>query len=637
MQIRELVLYGYNGQIRHLTFKLGEVNIITGKSQSGKSVIGDIIDYCLGGTSCNIADGKVRDNVSWYGLLLQLDSEQIFVARKNPDHGDDTTAYCYIEIGESVEIPHTCQWESNANVIGLEEILSRRIGISENIHRPPEGQSRLAVSANIRHALYYCFQKQTEIATNESLFHKQSEDFITQTIRDTIPYFLGIVSEEALALVSERSILTRQRTLEKRKLGENQELIGGGLQRAISLLSEAKAVGLISTEVEPDYNDYPGLTKLLQGLTQWQPTDIYEVGMDRLTYLQSGLEYCYQELEEIESNIFKAKKFIDESSGYEEEASQQRVRLESIGLFEQLNFNNGMCPFCSGVLTSPLPSIEMVKASILNLDKAIANVTREKPRLQEFITGLEQERQRKQEEISNIKSEIDGIYEQQEESQKIKDLNSRRARVIGRVSLWVESVRNDVDYGKSEQKILELESRLKEIEQLLDRDSVEERKQSILSRMQIDMTEWAKELQLEHSGNPYRLDLKQVTVVVDKAERPVPLRQLGSGANWVGVHLITYFALQKFFIDANRPVPRFLFLDQPSQVYFPSESGKKKTDWYRVRGIYDFIFKRVEEMKEGLQVIIVDHANFDDVKFKDHILENWHDEENLIPREWYQG
>ena len=80
MQIRELVLYGYNGKVRHLPFALGQVNIITGRSKSGKSVVGDIIDYCLGGDSCNIADGVVRDNVAWYGLLLQFEHERVFVA-----------------------------------------------------------------------------------------------------------------------------------------------------------------------------------------------------------------------------------------------------------------------------------------------------------------------------------------------------------------------------------------------------------------------------------------------------------------------------------------------------------------------------------------------------------------------------
>lgn len=66
------------------------------------------------------------------------------------------------------------------------------------------------------------------------------------------------------------------------------------------------------------------------------------------------------------------------------------------------------------------------------------------------------------------------------------------------------------------------------------------------------------------------------TVVVDKPDRPVPLKQLGSGSNWVGVHLIAYFALQYYFIGTNRPVPSFLFFDQLSQVYFPSGLDEKK-------------------------------------------------------------
>ena len=87
MQILELVLYGKNGQKRTLSFKPGKVNIIPGESKAGKSAVGDIIEYCMGGSSCNIAVGIVRDNVAWYGLLLQFNTNKIFVARKNPDPG----------------------------------------------------------------------------------------------------------------------------------------------------------------------------------------------------------------------------------------------------------------------------------------------------------------------------------------------------------------------------------------------------------------------------------------------------------------------------------------------------------------------------------------------------------------------
>ncbi len=130
-----------------------------------------------------------------------------------------------------------------------------------------------------------------------------------------------------------------------------------------------------------------------------------------------------------------------------------------------------------------------------------------------------------------------------------------------------------------------------------------------------------------------------LNTIVDKPERPVPLKQLGSGSNWVGVHLIAYFALQHFFINAKRPVPRFLFLDQPSQVYFPSELDEKKIDWNEVNKMYQFIIKRTEEAAGKLQVIIVDHAepNGNGDLYNKYICENWWPiDKNLVPNNWYE-
>ena len=639
MQIRELVLYGYNGKVRHLPFALVQVNIITGRSKSGKSVVGDIIDYCLGGDSCNIADGVVRDNVAWYGLLLQFEHERVFVARKNPDKGQQTTGVCYIDIGEKIEVPDNCDFSSNTNVSGIEESLTRRIGISENLNTPPEGQSRLPLAANIRHALYYCFQGQDEIAAKNFLFHHQSDDFITQAIKDTIPYFLGAISEEALALENERSILKRKLTLEKRKLEENRYLMGGGSERAISLIGEARQAGLIDASTQIDYQNYREMYSVLQTAMNWSPSMIgSNSGMDRLTFLQSKLQEIRDEFDEIGISLDNARKFVGETAGYSGEAQHQKMRLESIGLFEQLNFNPGKCPLCSGTLEQPLPSVERIKASIVNLDKSIANVTREQPKLRAFISDLEREREKKQEEIKALEAEIDGLYQQESERARLRDINARRGKVVGRISLWVESVENDTESEKQEQVVKRIEGRIKEIDDILDRDSVEERKQSALSRIQEDMTKWAKALQLEHSDNPYRLDLNKVTVVVDKPERPVPLKQLGSGSNWVGVHLIAYFALQRFFVNANRPVPRFLFLDQPSQVYFPSELDEKQIDWNEVNKMYQFIIDRTIELNGKLQVIVVDHADLKEDSFRQFICENWWPiDKNLVPIDWYEN
>lgn len=46
--------------------------------------------------------------------------------------------------------------------------------------------------------------------------------------------------------------------------------------------------------------------------------------------------------------------------------------------------------------------------------------------------------------------------------------------------------------------------------------------------------------------------------------------------NWAHYHLIAHFALHNWFVTRQRPVPRFVFIDQPSQVYFPEDE-----DWQR--------------------------------------------------------
>ena len=471
------------------------------------------------------------------------------------------------------------------------------------------------------------------------MFHRQSDDFVTQAIKDTIPYFLGAINEEALALENERAVLKRRLTIERRRLEENRHLMGGGFERAVKLIGEARQVGLIDSSTQVDYQNYQEVFSLLQDTLNWSPQMVSSgSGMDRLTFLQSKLQEARNEYDEIGVSLDNARKFVGEASGYSSEAQHQKVRLESIGLFEHIDFDPGKCPLCSGTLENPLPSVEMIRTSIVNLDKSIANVTREQPKLRAFISTLEQERQKKQEEIRALEAEIDGIYQQEDERARLRDINARKGKVVGRISLWVESVQNDTESEQQEQVIREIEKRVQEIDSILDTDSVDERKQSALSRIQEDMTKWAKELQLEHCDNPYRLDLNKVTVIVDKPERPVPLKQLGSGSNWVGVHLIAYFALQHYFIVAKRPVPRFMFLDQPSQVYFPSEFDEKKTDWNEVNKIYQFVIDRTTELQGQLQVIIVDHADLKKDSFREFIRENWWpDDKNLVPIDWYKS
>ena len=50
------------------------------------------------------------------------------------------------------------------------------------------------------------------------------------------------------------------------------------------------------------------------------------------------------------------------------------------------------------------------------------------------------------------------------------------------------------------------------------------------------------------------------------------LRSMGSGANWLYCHVTLFLAMHKYFAELGEKcaIPSVLFLDQPTQVYFPN-------------------------------------------------------------------
>ena len=117
---------------------------------------------------------------------------------------------------------------------------------------------------------------------------------------------------------------------------------------------------------------------------------------------------------------------------------------------------------------------------------------------------------------------------------------------------------------------------------------------------------------------------------------------IGSGMNWVGYHLTAYLALQRFFIEQRRPVPSFIVLDQPSQAFFPRDreiggdlDQLTDTDRENTRRLYELTFQVVQQLDGALQVIALDHADFEDEWFAKAVVQRWRGGEALIPSDWF--
>ncbi|MCB0213444.1 MAG: DUF3732 domain-containing protein, partial [Anaerolineae bacterium] len=115
IQIKTIVLYNTDGNTRVLDFKLGQVNIITGKSSTGKSAIIEIISYCLGRSTFTIPEGAIRDNAVWYGVLFQLNETQIFIAKPAPANNAASQSQVYYEAGTEIAIPPLAELQPNSN------------------------------------------------------------------------------------------------------------------------------------------------------------------------------------------------------------------------------------------------------------------------------------------------------------------------------------------------------------------------------------------------------------------------------------------------------------------------------------------------------------------------------------------
>jgi predicted ATP-binding protein involved in virulence len=72
IQLMNVILFNEKGETRNLKFKPNSINIITGKSKTGKTAIIDIIEYCFGNSKFKIPPGIIEDSVSWYLVKYKI-------------------------------------------------------------------------------------------------------------------------------------------------------------------------------------------------------------------------------------------------------------------------------------------------------------------------------------------------------------------------------------------------------------------------------------------------------------------------------------------------------------------------------------------------------------------------------------
>jgi len=637
--IRAIVLYSHSGDTRIVKFRQNGLNIITGKSKTGKSAIIDIVDYCLGRGSYNVAEGAIRKKVSWFGLHISKGTDEIFIARDNPGPGTSTGSKVFIQRGKIAEYPPLDQIAKNTTESSLKELVTRFAGIEENEHRPITG-TRPPLEADISHALWLCFQKQNTIASQDQLFHRMNEQFLPQALKDTLPYFLGAVDKSHFQLVGELDELQRRlKSLEASQANQVQT-IEASKARVARVLNEGKKVGLIAQDYQAvDDTVFTYLANVAD--TPVDSPDLLADFGETIERLKGEQRTIQNRLQELNYDRRAVQTFLSDQTDFSREATAQRSRLKSIDLFKGEMSSPDSCPLCDSVLETPIPSVAEVRQSLHKVEDQLAGVFRDSPHVQRHITQLETEIGKASEGLKLVQSELNRAIREDDAAKTRQDQIVARGRFLGRLAEFLEAVAPENKDDSIAGEIADVCEMIAAVRSRLNLDEIESRVESILSLIGEKMTAYSKYLDLEHSGSSLRIDLKKLTVVANTLDGPIPLNRMGSGENWVGYHVLSHLALHWWLRLKHRPVPAFLIFDQPTQAYYPPDSTEggldqieKDADRAAVQALFKLMAEASAEITPDFQLIVLDHAHLSDPWFEHAIVEEWRGKMALVPYDW---
>ena len=641
--LRSLSVYSHAGERRSVTFRKSGLNIVTGWAKTGKSSLIDILDYCFGRSECYVAEGVIRQHVSWFAVEIENNDDVLSIARRNPTPGRRTSPDIHIRRGHHNGPPAFADLHKNTTEDALIRLITRFAGIAENEHRPLTG-TRRPLQATIRHALFLCFQKQDEIASRDRLFHRQGDEHIPQAIKDTVPYFLGAVDEEHFL---------RQDELDKAKLAlsalqARRDALKAHDERGYTQIRrffiDARRVGLIDHDYEPTDTQLALRELSAVAEAELQSPSIISGASETITRLENELRTLHRQLNDVQNDIRATNHFIREQTNYSREVGEQRVRLMSLGLYTGASDADHTCPLCEAQLDSPTPGAADLAASLRVLDQQLQAVGAERPHLQERLKAFAEKRLDIEHTVVSTQRELERAYADDERAKLQRDEALERARVVGRIGAFLEQFglpdeRNDLDT-----LLEEAQRRVTMLAEQVDAEDVEERVYTFLNLIADYMTEHAARLDLEHAEGRIRLDLKRLSVVAETAKGPIHLNRIGSGENWVGYHVVTLLALHRWFREQDRPVPGILVFDQPSQAHYPAEAPPgggiallEDADRRAVHSLFEFLHTAAQSIGDGFQLVVLDHAHLDDDWFNASIVEEWRGGPALVPTEWMKG
>lgn len=641
-------------ETRIIPFEIDKINIITGESHKGKSSLVHIIDYCLGSNKCTIPVGIIRNKTEWFGLHIALEKTEILVARKEPGQQISTSEMFFTE--ES-KIDLNVKPFGNTNVKNVVNQFNRIAQFSTMDFKDEESIGYFRERASFRDTSAFQFQPQHIIANPYTLFFKADTFEHQEKLKSIFPLVLGVINNETLALRKELRELEIELRRKQNALNEKKRAKEVWLNSVSSLYIKAKSLSLLpnSPPETIDWDAEKYLRYLVQVLENFRenPIPTYEPGtseksLESLNVLTEKEREIAREISSREIKLSKILKVNQTRVDYANTVNVKQSRLELVSWFNE-KLKNENCPFCGSEHQTAKEQVQSLHKVALKLETISQTVNSPDLVLDKEISEIRQGIKELEEKRKIVRDNIREITTTNEQERKKQQSIEGVYLFIGRLEEALENINTVEIDSELDKEIKKIYNRIEEIRNRIKENEEKTRLENAIFKLSTITAHYIEQLDIDKPNDFVKLDIANLTLrIISQDSRENYLWEIGSGANWMGYHISIMLALHEFFLDLTQShIPTFLFIDQPTQVYFPEKWPNKTdlkninpdnhSDFVQARKIFKALELGMKRTNNKLQIIIAEHApiltweGIDNV----NLVEEWRgNNEALIPSNW---
>jgi len=365
--IYEIGVIDKQGAKHPVSFQRG-LNVVTGKSSTGKSALIEIFDYCFGSGENTIPKGVITTSAAIYYVALSVNEQDMVIAR-DPDIVRKAF-FRRVESFQSEDIDRDYFGISYFRPLGdfkkhLRGFFLDIDDVDESLAARANRQfNAKAATPSIRSFLSFILQHQNLVANKHALFYRFDEKEKRDQVIDHSKIFLGLVDQKYFHVSQERERLSaavkrleRQKETNKRTSENHMQSVGPVLDQLYALMG-FKGDPLFLDDVLRHPQD-----------AKDQLDDI--IVPERIDYKSNAVTQRYNRLKlERTQKTAELRKLQRQAASIEKHIQEEDRFVENVNKFsspKHVHISTSVCPFCHAEKNTLRESAEKLQQAIMKV------------------------------------------------------------------------------------------------------------------------------------------------------------------------------------------------------------------------------------------------------------------------------